>query len=243
MIQLPLVNGHEVIPLRLVPFVTIPALTKEFLLEHLSNPRGDFYPELHARNAAAPNSVIKAADWYNMYARGEFGFPAGRYVRLKYFEAYCRRTGLVVDGEPVKIHLSNQVPENDLKEALQGFVLKPAPKSKHVIKTSERNTKGLSVIQTAVNTFLDVAPGGYKDGFYSFLKAKIKLTTEEILKDGESYTYFFKSISNSGSNEGVYLNHPKEGKKEGEAGYNHYSGRDISSLISRERGKRNKIVD
>jgi len=116
----------------------------------------------------------------------------------------------------------------------------PEPKKQHIIKPEERKVKGLSAIQTAINAYLEVAPDGNKAGFYTFLKEKIKLTVEETLKDGESYSYFFEKVTENGSKEGVYLNHAKEGKKEGEAGYNHYSGSEITSLISRKRSKKKK---
>jgi hypothetical protein len=125
--------------------------------------------------------------------------------------------------------------ERSAPAALVGAVNK-----RHTIQPEERKAKGSSAIQSAVNVYLDSVPDGNKAGFYGFLKAKIKLTTNEILKDGEGYDIFFKSVTESGSKEGVYLNHAKEGKKEGEAGYNHYSGGDITTLISREKGNRKK---
>jgi hypothetical protein len=114
---------------------------------------------------------------------------------------------------------------------------------RHVFQPNERKSKAKSALQFAIEAYLDTAPDGNKAGFYTFLKAKIKLTTEEILKDGEGYDIFFKSVTESGSKEGVYLNGKKEGKREGKAGYNHYSGSDISSNISREKGKRKKMID
>jgi hypothetical protein len=112
--------------------------------------------------------------------------------------------------------------------------------NRHDIKPDEWKSKDKSAIQIAIEAFLDSRPDGYKIDFYTFLKTKLKLTTEEILKDAESYPFYFKEVKEAGCKEGVYLNHPKEGKKEGTPGYNHYSGANISSLISREKAKRKK---
>jgi hypothetical protein len=113
-------------------------------------------------------------------------------------------------------------------------------KKRHIIQPVERKSKAKSVIQLAISEYLDATPSGMKAGFYDFLKAKIQLTANEILKNGEGYEYYFKSVTTSGSKEGVYLNMPKEGKKEGESGYNHYAGAEITTLISREKGNRKK---
>ena len=240
MIELPLVNGFEVLPLRLIPFVTEPPLPAKTLLEHLYNRRGDHFPGLHARDVKEPLTVIAAVNWRCMYELENADFPAGLYVRKKSFEAYCRRTKLAVSYEAVTLILTNQIPEDKLEATLEGFEPQSKPLSRHTLTAEDRKPKGKSAIRSAIEAYLGSAPDGAKAGFYTFLKAKRKLTTNAILKDGEGYDIFFKSVIESGSKEGVYLNHPKEGKKVGEAGWNHYSGSGITELISREKGKRKK---
>lgn len=120
----------------------------------------------------------------------------------------------------------------------------PEPKQvskRHIITDEERKAKSRSTIRFAVEAYLDTASDGNKAGFYTFLKQQIKLPKEVALKDGESYAFFFKDIKEKGSQEGVYLNHPKEGKKEGDPGWNHYSGNDISGIISKEKNNRKNL--
>jgi len=160
------------------------------------------------------------------------------------------KTYSIAEGESYKPTPINEkclrVSDSDLMSFMPslGFCSlgKPEPAQRHVITMEERKSKSKSAIQLAVEAYLDTTPDGNKAGFYTFLKAKLKLTTEEILKDGEPYPYYFKEVKESGIKEGVYLNHPKEGKKVGKPGYNHYSGDDISSHISREKGKKNKMT-
>lgn len=109
----------------------------------------------------------------------------------------------------------------------------------HVITPGERKHKGRSPLRLAVEAFLDEQPEGNKEGFYSFLKSRIRAEGKASLKN-ESYAFFFKSVVAEGSREGVYMWKAKEGKKEGDPGWNRYSGADISRLISRERGNRKK---
>lgn len=120
---LPIVGKSEVIPLRLIPYVTDPAVSQRLLLDHLYNCRGDYCPELHARTIGNPFATIKAVDWRNMSDQKMDGFPAGRFIRKKVFEAYCKRVQLEVDGERVKLRLSNEIPDDILKIALEGFEL------------------------------------------------------------------------------------------------------------------------
>ncbi|MGD9685461.1 MAG: hypothetical protein AB7U43_00615 [Desulfobacter sp.] len=114
----------------------------------------------------------------------------------------------------------------------------PVESKRHKITDEERKSKGKSAIQLAVEAFLDATPGGSKEGFYTFLKNQVKLPNEAILKDGESYAYFIKDVKERGAGQGVYLNHPKEGKKEGDPAWNHYSGNDVSGIISKEKKNR-----
>jgi hypothetical protein len=93
-----------------------------------------------------------------------------------------------------------------------------------------------------VEAYLDGNQNGNKAGFYTFLKQQIKCPKEVTLKDGESYAYFFKEVKEKGAQEGVYLNHPKEKKKGGDPGWNHYSGDAVSSIISKEKGRRKETV-
>ncbi|EKD97177.1 MAG: hypothetical protein ACD_23C01023G0001 [uncultured bacterium] len=112
---------------------------------------------------------------------------------------------------------------------------------RHKITKDERKTKSKSAIQLAVEAYLDNTPEGNKAGFYTFLKDQIKLPKEVILKEDESYAYFFKDVKEKGSQEGVYLNHPKEGKKESYPAWNHYSGDDVSGIISKEKKNRRTL--
>ena len=113
---------------------------------------------------------------------------------------------------------------------------------RHIITQEERRAKGKSAIQLAVEAYLDGNQNGNKAGFYTFLKQQIKLPQEVTLKDGESYAYFFKEVKEKGTQEGVYLNHPKEKKKEGDPAWNHYSGDAVSSIISKEKTRRKETV-
>jgi len=107
-----------------------------------------------------------------------------------------------------------------------------------VITESERGKKSRSAIQVAIENYLDEAPNGKRAGFYEFLNGKLKLATEQVLKDGQSYNFYFDKPVVTGSREGVYLNGAKEGRKPGTPGYNHYNGGQISGLIAKERGRR-----
>lgn len=153
------------------------------------------------------------------------------------------------DKEAREINVTPYIPPELMDMVFEGFeqegmaisqgVPEPNQVSKrHIITAEERKVKSRSAIRLSVEAYLDTAPDGNKAGFYTFLKKKIKLPKEVILKDGESYTFFFKDVKEKGSQEGVYLNHPKEGKKEGDAGWNHYSGNDISGIISKEKKNR-----
>lgn len=117
----------------------------------------------------------------------------------------------------------------------------PVRPERHKLKPEEHKAKSKSSIQLAVETYLNVRPNGDKAGFYSFLKQQITLEKGAILKDGESYAYFFKAVKEQGSHEGVYLQCPKEGKKEGSPGWNHYPGNAVSGIISKERNRRKKL--
>lgn len=117
----------------------------------------------------------------------------------------------------------------------------PEQAKRHVITPEERKAKKKSPIQRAVEAYIDATPDGVKAGFYTFLKKQIKLPKAVILKDDQSYAYFFKDVKEEGAREGVYLNNPKEGHKEGDPSWNHYSGNNISSIISKEKLKRKKI--
>jgi len=121
-----------------------------------------------------------------------------------------------------------------------GQTLEPNSSSRHIISDQERRAKSKSAIQLAVEAYLAMVPDGNKSGFYLFLKDKIKSLKEESLKDCQSYAFYFNKVTENGSREGVYLNHPKEGKKEGDPSWNHYSSNDISSIISKEKAKRKK---
>ena len=114
------------------------------------------------------------------------------------------------------------------------------PKLRHKISKDEWKSKRKSAIQLAVEAFLDDSPEGNKAGFYAFLKKQLNLQKEEPFKDGQPYAYYFKDVKEKGKLEGVYLQHPKEGKKEGNPSWNHYAGNEISSIISKERGRRKK---
>lgn len=114
------------------------------------------------------------------------------------------------------------------------------PKLRHKISKGEWKSKRKSAIQLAVEAFLDDTPKGNKVGFYAFLKKQLNLQKEEPFKDGQPYAYYFKDVKEKGNLEGVYLQHPKEGKKEGNPSWNHYAGNEISSIISKERGRRKK---
>jgi hypothetical protein len=111
--------------------------------------------------------------------------------------------------------------------------------SKPLIQNHKPKSK--SAIQFAVEAYCNETGLPDKNGFYSFLKIKIKFPKELILKNGQSYAYFFDKIVVSGVQEGVYLNHPKEGKKEGEPRWNHYSSADVCSIINKEK-RRRKII-
>ncbi|HOO39968.1 MAG TPA: hypothetical protein PK653_00875 [Syntrophales bacterium] len=114
----------------------------------------------------------------------------------------------------------------------------PPSRGRHVITESERGKKSRSAIQVAIENYLDEAPNGKRAGFYEFLNGKLKLATEQVLKDGQSYNFYFDKPVVTGSREGVYLNGAKEGRKPGTPGYNHYNGGQISGLIAKERGRR-----
>ena len=108
----------------------------------------------------------------------------------------------------------------------------------HRIKPEERRPKGKSAVQVAIESFLNDHPTGTKNEFYKFLKERIKLPKGRDLKDGQSYEYYFQKVIEKGNIEGVYLNHAKEGKTEGDSGWNRYSGGAVSSLISKEKKRR-----
>jgi hypothetical protein len=142
---------------------------------------------------------------------------------------------LVIAEESLKLY-AEQTGRADILKRLDG----QRSNNRHVITEDERKAKSKSAIQLAVEAYLDSAHDGNKAAFYTFLKKQIKLPREVILKDGQSYAYFFKEVKEVGSQEGVYITSSKEGKKEGEPAWNHYSGNAISTIISKEKSYRKK---
>lgn len=124
-----------------------------------------------------------------------------------------------------------------LKEQQPQVSVRPA---RHKILPDEHKAKSKSAIQLAVEAFLDSTPEGNKHDFYRFLKQQLELPEKTILKNGQSYPYYFKDVKVKGNLEGVYLNHPKEKKKEGDPSWNHYTGNAVSGIIAKEKGRRNK---
>jgi len=117
----------------------------------------------------------------------------------------------------------------------------PPARDRHVITERQRGKKPRSAIRVAIENYLDEEPDGNKDGFYDFLKGKLKLTREEPLKDGESYNFYFDRVVARGLEEGVFLTGLKEGRKPGTPGANHYKGAYIASEISKEKKRRKDI--
>ncbi|MGE0917524.1 hypothetical protein [Trichlorobacter lovleyi] len=164
-------------------------------------------------------SAYESGDWFQIPGGKSFKKSDFRYSRasLKHYAESMRRDIVFPDAMP-KIKL------------------------RHKISKDEWKSKRKSAIQLAVEAFLDDTPEGNKVGFYAFLKKQLNLQKEEPFKDGQPYAYYFKDVKEKGNHEGVYLQRPKEGKKEGNPSWNHYSGDDISSILSKERGRRKKLA-
>jgi hypothetical protein len=120
-IKLPVVGKSEAIPLRLIPYVTNPAISQQVLLEHLYNPRGDYWPQLFAHRIDKPTIKVSVDEWKHMYeAEKEEMIPAGMFIWRWDFETYCQfKVGEY--GEIVNLCLAYVIPDEILKNALEGF--------------------------------------------------------------------------------------------------------------------------
>lgn len=160
-------------------------------------------------------SAYESGDWFQIPGGKSFKKSDFRYSRasLKHYAESMRRDIAFPDAMPeIKI--------------------------RHKITKVEQKPKGKSAIQLAVEAFLDDSPEGNKAGFYIFLKKQLNLSQEQPFKDDQPYAYYFKDVKGRGIQEGVYLHHPKEGKKEGDPGWNYYSGNETSAIISKEKKRR-----
>jgi hypothetical protein len=267
-------TGREMLPLRLIPFITNENIGPERLALVLAE-KGDLsgYKALDAQGKLKAYRLLdgnlicmKRAEWDTpLYAlqslRECYEKLHKHYAEWRVEALKLLPPAFVWRDEFEKAHSHSMLPGDHEKKELNwcpyfpeeintAFLMKvgtesppaehtvPEVSKRHKITDEERKTKSKSAIQLAVESFLDNTPGGNKAGFYTFLKNQIKLPKEVMLKNGESYAYFFKEVKEKGSQEGVYLNHPKEGKKEGDPAWNHYSGDDVSGIISKEKNNR-----
>lgn len=116
--ELPIIDEKEIIPLRLIPLVTDPMLTPCSLLEHLWNPRGDFFPALVAHNLPGSDwsiidTEIKQPDMN--FEKQLALLPAGSFIIKADFEGYSQ----FEYGETLA--LNKIIPEHLIAIAFKGF--------------------------------------------------------------------------------------------------------------------------
>ncbi|MBJ6751355.1 hypothetical protein [Geomonas anaerohicana] len=119
--KLPIISNSEVVPLRLIPYVTYPPVTPELLLRHLYNERGDYFPQLFAHAKEAPDLDIAPESWRTLYYACKDGLlPANMFVWRRDLEKYTQIEVQDYD-EPVSIHLSQLLSETLQSIAFAGF--------------------------------------------------------------------------------------------------------------------------
>jgi hypothetical protein len=173
--KLPIVNKSEVIPLRLIPYVTNPAISQRVLLEHLYNPRGDYHPQLFAQSIDNPSVKVDADSWRVLHqAEKEELLPTGMFIWRSDFEGY-RQIKVGDYGEIVVLCLSCVIPDEILKDVLEAF--------KHQMQISQKSSNKETTLKGG-------APKGplAEAVEYAYLKFKEEGNTE-ILRKGKIHEF------------------------------------------------------
>lgn len=246
--ELPIINGRECIPLRLIRFITCERISPDTLLKHLCHEEGNEWQPLFAYhtdgNKIPPDAwrgvarMVQALSERPSLVDDEWiiesnnQLPPGFFIWFDEFTLYVKRCFVPA----IEFNFSPVILDG-LKPVFEGFDLLPG--TIEVIKT-DTSTGGKDTpdkkggLQYAVENYLDRNTGGTWEGFKIFLDEKLNLSKQEVLFGKVKYRDFFKKTNKTG----ILLCDHKQGKTSADAGYNRYTVADIKAVIRKEKAKR-----